>query len=57
MMRMLDFWDLLVYGRRGCCIDLTDFEAKTNPYRQYEKDGVVGNGIEREREREGAVYV
>ena len=53
MMRMLDFWDL--YGRRGCCIDLTDFEAKTNPYRQYEKDGVVGNGIE--REREGAVYV
>ena len=50
-MRMLDFWDLLVYGRRGCCIDLTDFEAKTNPYRQYKKDGVVGNG------RKEAVYV
>ena len=34
-------------------IDLTDFEAKTNPYRQNKKDGVVlvGNG------RTEAVYV
>ena len=47
---MFDFWDYsrtnrMTHGPAGGSIDMTDFEAKTNPYRSTSETGsVVGNG-------------